>query len=101
MRRGLQGALLGAALILPFGCAAVLDTLESAIPEDSALGKGVRGANKMRKSFEDLDPSEEHFIGRSVAAQIVALPDYPISADMKLTEYVTKVGNGVAMSSDE
>ena len=78
MRRGLARLLLGAALVLPFGCAAVLDTLESAIPEDSAIGKGVRGVNRMRKSFEDLDPSEEHFIGRSVAAQIVALPEYPV-----------------------
>jgi hypothetical protein len=33
------------------------------------LGKLIRGANRLRKSFQDLDPSEEHFIGRSVAAR--------------------------------
>jgi beta-barrel assembly-enhancing protease len=81
-------------------CAAVMNAIEDATPEDSAAGKLVRGANRLRKSFQDLDPSEEHFIGRSVAAQILSMPQYPLSDDAKLTAYVERVGAGVVAQND-
>jgi predicted Zn-dependent protease len=82
--------------LLPLAaCAAVMNALEEATPEDSAAGKLVRGANRLRKSFQDLDPSEEHFIGRSVAAQILAMPQYQVADDPALADYVQRVGRGI------
>lgn len=87
--------------LLPLAtCAAVMNALEEATDESSAAGKLVRGANRLRKSFQDLDPSEEHFIGRSVAAQILAMPQYPLDGDAKLAAYVERVGAGIVAQND-
>lgn len=96
----LTAALLGTPLLALAACAEFLGALEDATDPDSAEGKLVRGANKLRKSAQDLDPAEEHYIGRTVAAQIVAMPQYKLSQDQALTAYVTRVGLGVAMSND-
>jgi predicted Zn-dependent protease len=88
-------------LALPVAaCASVLTALEQVTDEESAEGKLIRGANRLRKSFQDLDPSEEHFIGRSVAAQILAMPEYPLLADPAVDGYVQRVGLAVAMTND-
>lgn len=89
-----------AALLPLAACAAVMNALEEATDEGSAAGKLVRGANRLRKSFQDLDPSEEHFIGRSVAAQILAMPQYPVSDDARLAAYVERVGAGLVAQND-
>lgn len=96
----LATALLGAPLLAFAACAEMLGALEDATDPDSAEGKLVRGANKLRKSAQDLDPSEEHYIGRTVAAQIVSMPQYKLSQDQALTAYVTRIGLGVAMTND-
>lgn len=82
-------------------CAAVMNALEQSTDENSAEGKLVRGANRLRKSFQDLDPSEEHFIGRSVAAQILAMPDYQVSDDEALTSYVNRIGHAIVETNDK
>jgi predicted Zn-dependent protease len=82
-------------------CAAVLNALEEATDENTAEGKFFRGANRLRKSFQDLDPSEEHFIGRSVAAQILAMPNYKVSDDEALTGYVNRVGHAIVETNDK
>jgi predicted Zn-dependent protease len=92
--------LLGLALLPLAACAAVMNTLEEATDENTAAGKLVRGANRMRKSFQDLDPSEEHFIGRSVAAQILSMPQYSLADDAALTAYVERVGAGIVAQND-
>lgn len=98
MKRLLCYALL---LALPIAaCAEVMNALESATDPDSAEGKLIRGANRLRKSFQDLDPSEEHFIGRSVAAQLLSMPQYPLLADAELTAYLGLVGQSVVMTND-
>ncbi len=97
MRRLLAWALCVPALA---ACAAVMNALEEAAPEDTAAGKLVRGANRLRKSFQDLDPAEEHFIGRSVAAQILSMPQYPLADDAVLTAYVERVGAGIVAQND-
>lgn len=51
-----------------------------------------------RKGFEDLTPSEEYYIGRAVAANI--LQKYRVFEDESLTDYVNKVGRTVAWASD-
>lgn len=82
-------------------CAAVMNALEEATGEDTAEGKLIRGANRLRKSFQDLDPSEEHFIGRSVAAQILAMPNYPVAADEQLTNYLADIGHAIVATNDK
>ena len=96
----LTTVLLGTPLLALAAGAEMLGALEDATDPDSAEGKLVRGANKLRKSAQDLDPSEEHYIGRTVAAQIVSMPQYKLSQDQALTAYVTRVGLGVAMTND-
>lgn len=94
--------LMFAFLALPMAaCAAILNTLEENTDENSAEGKLIRGANRMRKSFQDLDPSEEHYIGRSVAAQILALPAYPVDDDARLQAYVERIGHGLVATNDK
>lgn len=90
-------------VLLPVGlvaCAQVLGALEEATDANSAGGKLVRGANRLRKSAQDLDPSEEHYIGRTVAAQILSMPQYTLSTDAAMNDYVSRVGLGVVMSND-
>ena len=97
-RRFLLCALI--ALPVSIACKAVMDTLEKATDENSAEGKLIRGANRLRKSFQDLDPAEEHFIGRSVAAEILAMPQYPLADDERQLAYVERVGHAVADTND-
>ena len=98
MRRATLCALLALPVIA--ACAAVMNTLEKATDESSAEGKLVRGANRLRKSFQDLDPSEEHYIGRSVAAEILALPQYPLADGETQLAYVERVGQALATLND-
>jgi beta-barrel assembly-enhancing protease len=46
---------------------------------------------------ESLTPEEEHYIGRSVAARILA--DYPPEQNAKVNEYLNLVGNYLAQQS--
>ena len=88
-------------LLVPVAaCAGVMNALEEMTDENSAEGKLIRGANRLRKSWQDLDPSEEHYIGRSVAAEILAMPGYPVSKDEAAQAYVNRVGLAVAMTND-
>ena len=98
MRRAVWTTLL---VLVPIAaCASVMGTLEKATSEDSVEGKLIRGANRLRKSYQDLDPSEEHYIGRSVAAQILALPQYPLADDETLLAYVERVGHAIVATND-
>jgi predicted Zn-dependent protease len=81
-------------------CAGVLNALEQMTGESTAEGKLIRGANRLRKSYQDLDPSEEHYVGRSVAAQILAMPAYPLLRDDAATAYVNRVGQAVVTTND-
>ncbi len=81
-------------------CADVMNELEKATDQNSLVGKAVRGANRVRKSFQDLDPAEEHYIGRAVAAQVLTR-GYEVSKDEALADYVNKVGHAVVYLSDE
>jgi predicted Zn-dependent protease len=97
-----RALLWGGLLLLPIvACAEVMNALEGATDENSAEGKLIRGANRLRKSFQDLDPSEEHFIGRSVAAQILAMPAYKLLQNEAATAYVNRVGKAVADTNDQ
>jgi predicted Zn-dependent protease len=91
----------GLLLVVPLAaCAAVMNALEGATDESTPEGKIIRGMNRARKSFQDLDPSEEHFIGRSVAAQILAMPAYPVLQDAEVTAYVDRTGQALVALND-
>ena len=89
------------AVAFAMACASALKSLEGATTEGTAAGDLVRGLNRARKSFEDLDPSEEHFVGRAVAAQVVATPEYPLSGNESLVDYVNRVGNAIVLNCDQ
>jgi beta-barrel assembly-enhancing protease len=91
----------GVLLALPIAaCAEFMNALEQSTDENSAEGKLIRGANRLRKSFSDLDPSEEHYIGRSVAAQILSMPDYKLVQDQASVAYVDRIGQAIVMTND-
>lgn len=55
-------------------------------------------AVSMRNSFADITDEEEYYIGRSVAALILA--KYPVYENELLTQYVNRIGAAVAAYSD-
>jgi predicted Zn-dependent protease len=95
-----QAALLGALLLPILACAGVMNALEQATDENTPEGKLIRGANRLRKSFQDLDPSEEHYIGRSVAAEILASPQYGLANDEDVDAYLNRIGLALAATND-
>jgi predicted Zn-dependent protease len=91
-----------AVFVLPIlACAGVMNAMEQATDESTVEGKAIRAANRARKSFQDLDPSEEHFIGRSVAAQILSMPEYPLAQDERLNAYLNHIGLAVAATNED
>jgi len=62
------------------------------------LGTGAKAVTSLRKGVEDITPEEEHYIGRSVTAQIFAT--YPPYNDSKLNGYLNEVGGYLALLSD-
>ncbi|MFC2169412.1 M48 family metalloprotease [Acidobacteriota bacterium] len=57
-----------------------------------------RTSEAVRKSFSDITEEEEYYIGRAVAALILAR--YPVYKNTNLTRYINTLGNSVAMYSD-
>lgn len=91
-----------AVFVLPIlACAGVMNAMEQATDENSTEGKLIRGANRARKSFQDLDPSEEHYIGRSVAAEILSMPEYRLAEDERLDAYLNHIGLAIAATNDD
>lgn len=64
--------------------------------EDAASIKKTSAA--FRKSAEEFTPAEEHYIGRSVAAEVFAR--YRASGDEAKMAYLSRVGRAVAQASD-
>jgi predicted Zn-dependent protease len=58
----------------------------------------IQAGQKLRSGFGDITEEEEYYIGRSVAALILAR--YPVYKNDSLTLYVNTVGNAVALFSD-
>lgn len=59
-----------------------------------ALTKGLAA----QAAFSQLSPEEEHTLGRSVSALVLA--KYKLLNDQKLTEYVNTLGHALAWASD-
>lgn len=63
-----------------------------------ALGSAIGGVQQLAEAAKEITPSEEHYIGRAVAAMVLA--KYPLLDDPALTKYVNDVGLLVAYASD-
>jgi len=91
-------------LILVLGGCASLQSLDVSsltggrINSNVDVMKVAKGVNQIRKGFEDISESEEHFIGRAVAAQV--LTRYKPLNDPALNLYAQKVAQAVALASD-
>jgi predicted Zn-dependent protease len=82
-------ALLVAALFLVQGCVAA-----AVVPAAAVAARGVTKASEASRPIND---SEEYYIGRAVAAQI--LSRYSLSQNVELNTYVNEVGETVARKS--
>jgi predicted Zn-dependent protease len=82
-------ALLVAALFLVQGCVAA-----AVVPAAAVAARGVTKASEASRPIND---SEEYYIGRAVAAQI--LSRYHLYQNVALTTYVNEVGETVARKS--
>lgn len=58
----------------------------------------TRSAQAVQKSFEDITPEQEYYIGRSVGA--VILDQYETYDDPIANEYINILGQSVALASD-
>lgn len=95
-------------LLVPLfaGCQ-TLESLQVGGYSGSSLGQKLqnvdvanvtKGVQQLRKGFEDISESEEYYIGRAVAAQV--LGRYKPLNDAALNLYLQKVVQGVALASD-
>jgi predicted Zn-dependent protease len=89
MKRLTWLVLLAVAPFLVGGCTAMAVAPVAAI--------AVKGATKAHEAARPITDSEEYYVGRAVAARILA--KYKLSQNAKLTEYVNEVGNVVARKS--
>lgn len=83
------------------GCSEVISTVGSlpGVPESAkpALEIAQKTGEKAIVAARDLSDSEEYYLGRGVAARILA--QYPLSSNEALQAYINKVGQTVAQRS--
>lgn len=88
--------------LLLAGCATMekldVSSLSGGYITNSQAHSLTKAATALRKSAEEISESEEYYIGRSVAAQI--LGRYKPLNDQALNLYVQKVAQAVSMASD-
>ena len=91
------------AVLLFSGCAA-LQSLDVSSMTGGRVSNNVdymkvaKGVNQVRKGFSEISESEEYYIGRAVAAQV--LTRYKALNDPGLNGYAQKVAQAVALASD-
>jgi predicted Zn-dependent protease len=98
-------ALLLCAFLLS-GCAAAVELSAkvgatmgefTGVLSDSQADAIRRSSEPLAKSFEDVTPEQEHYLGRAVAAEVAAR--YPAWNDEAANRYVTLVGTALARES--
>lgn len=84
------------------GCSALqnmdVSSMTGGRVSNQQLQSGIKVAAAVRKSAEDISESEEYYIGRAVAAQI--LSRYQPMTDPGLNLYAQKIVQAVSMASD-
>ena len=97
------GGLLAAVGATLIACAAVTEIgtqigLETGTITDEQAESILRTSAALQKTWEDITPEQEYYIGRAVAATI--LQTYPPLDDPAANEYLNLVGQTLAMASD-
>jgi len=93
LRAMLSAAAVAAALAALSACASLgsLDAL-------SVLNIAVKSGEAVAKSFEDITPEQEYYVGRAVGANILSqIPPYE---EAKTNAYLNLLGQSLAMASD-
>lgn len=72
------------------------DSLGKVLPGQT--GSALKAAVALGRSFEDITPEQEYYIGRAVAANVLAI--YRPRADQRLDLYVNTLGQTLAQASD-
>ncbi|MDR3557397.1 MAG: M48 family metalloprotease [Syntrophobacteraceae bacterium] len=72
------------------------DNLGKVLP--GRAGSAIKVAIAFGKSFQDITPEQEYYIGRAVAANVLAV--YRPKADERLNLYVNTLGQTLAAASD-
>jgi beta-barrel assembly-enhancing protease len=99
------GLLLSAIVVLS-ACQAIQPMVDVATQVGVATGKITqsqaesitRGSQAVGKTFEDINPEQEYYIGRAVAASV--LYQYRPSNQVELNRYVNTVGQTLAQASN-
>ncbi len=89
--------------VLFLGSCAVIEKGAAILEEEGKISTGdkeaiVKTSTALRKSFSDITEEEEYYIGRSVAALILA--KYPVYDNADVTRYINCVGNSVVFYSN-
>lgn len=95
---------LGSMLLAGPGCETVTE-LGTAVGEatgaiNSEQGESIRrGSKAIAKTFEDITPEQEYYIGRAVSASVLAR--YSPYDDSKANEYLNLIGQSLALVSEK
>jgi beta-barrel assembly-enhancing protease len=93
-----------AAAVLVAGCASVSKFATNVAQDQGMIDEKQsdsinRTAEAVEKSFQDLTPEQEYYIGRAVAATL--LETYPALDNTKANAYLNQLGQSLAMASDQ
>ncbi len=69
------------------------------VPYSREIGSAVRAGTAVAKTMEDITPSQEYYIGRTVSAGIVNR--YPVKANPAANNYLNLLGQVLVMASDK
>ena len=102
-RIGLGLALPGVALFLLSGCSTVVQHTTTAMQVTGLITSEQkerydRRAVQTEKAARPMSSREEHYVGRAVAATI--LGQYSLYRDERLTAYLNRMGQALALASD-
>ncbi|MFP4705667.1 MAG: M48 family metalloprotease [Spirochaetaceae bacterium] len=109
-RSGLSSAVRGAALAAVLAAVLLTSAACSTITEvgtsvgeatghiDREQGEALRRASRdVERSYEDITPEQEYYIGRSVAA--IVLDDYETYDDPEANAYLNRIGQALGLAS--
>ncbi len=79
-------------------CAGLSDVVGGLTIGGVPVGSAVKAGEALGKSFQDITPEQEYYIGRAVAANIVST--YPPSPNERFDMYLNTLGQTLAQASD-
>lgn len=80
------------------GVASVAD-VSGFVPYGNYIGSAARASTAVAKTMEDITPSQEYYIGRTVSAGIVSR--YPVKNNPTANNYLNLLGQVLVMASEK